>query len=144
VADVVEPRAKVKGQDFPGALGPHDSAGSGATVVLRGAAVAVSEYSARAAVTRGEFIDTWGPGGDGTLRAGTCYFYHAKVSPSSIDRPQNAALRRPPPDKSLLQPPDAGALRTALRDGIPDLPGRCHIPEAHNQFEPLLPSHPTE
>src|SRR3972149_4857738 len=39
VIDVIEPRAKASGQDFPGALGAHVSAGSGATCVLRGGAV---------------------------------------------------------------------------------------------------------
>jgi sarcosine reductase len=65
VADVIEPRAKVDGQDFPGALGPHHGVGSGSTVVLRGAAVAVSEYWASPGNRDpvGEFIDTWGPGG---------------------------------------------------------------------------------
>jgi len=67
VADVVEPRARVSGQDFPGALGAHDSAGSGATIVLRGAAVAVSEFwsSPGNRDPVGEFIDTWGPGAEG-------------------------------------------------------------------------------
>ena len=46
VADIVEPRAKTgdSGQDFPGALGRQATAGQGTTCVLRGAAVAVSEY----------------------------------------------------------------------------------------------------
>ena len=68
VADVIEPRAKAdgKGTDFPGALGKHNPAGGGTTCVLRGAAVAVSEYWANAGHRDpvGEFIDTWGPGAE--------------------------------------------------------------------------------
>ena len=68
VADVFEPRAKAdgKGTDFPGAVGKHGSAGSGTTCVLRGAAVAVSEYWGNVGHRDpvGEFIDTWGPGAE--------------------------------------------------------------------------------
>lgn len=77
VIDVIEPRAKTSpgGQDFPGALGAHTSAGSGTTCVLRGAAVVVSEYrrdERAGADPYGEFIDMWGPGAEAGLYARTC------------------------------------------------------------------------
>jgi sarcosine reductase len=66
VADVIEPRARMQGQDFPGALGRTDPAGEGRTCVLRGTAVAVSEHWADIGSRDpvGEFIDTWGPGAE--------------------------------------------------------------------------------
>jgi glycine reductase complex component B subunit alpha and beta len=66
VSDVIEPRARLQGQDFPGALGRHATVGDGRTCVLRGAAVAVSEYWAEPGNRDpvGEFIDTWGPGAE--------------------------------------------------------------------------------
>ncbi len=68
VADVIEPRAKAdgKGSDFPGAVGKHSPAGNGRTCVLRGAAVAISEYwnDAGSRDPVGEFIDSWGPGAE--------------------------------------------------------------------------------
>src|SRR5512136_2125394 len=67
VADVIEPRAKASatGEDFPGAVGKPGPSGSGATCVLRGAAVAVSEYWGEAGNRDpvGEFIDSLGVGG---------------------------------------------------------------------------------
>jgi len=76
VVDVIEPRAKAKGsgEDFPGAVGGHGSAGSGTTCVLRGAAVVVSEHWTAAGNRDplGDFIDTWGPGADAGAYGKTC------------------------------------------------------------------------
>ena len=59
VSDVIEPRARTGGADFPGAVGGPGWAGNGTTCVLRGAAVAVSQYRGGPASRDpiGEFID---------------------------------------------------------------------------------------
>jgi glycine reductase len=65
VVDVVEPRARAGGHDFPGVLGGHVSAGTGTTFVLRGSAVIVTEHwgdEKQGAESPGDFIDMWGPG----------------------------------------------------------------------------------
>ncbi len=148
VADVVEPRAKVKGQDFPGALGPHDSAGSGATVVLRGAAVTVSEYGApggRESV--GEFIDTWGPGAEagpyGKLSNVSILPYPATGTTPSEYRIalKIAALKTAAylAGAGISRPPDAVEIyELPYGTGIADLPRVAYIFQVlTNQFEPL-------
>ena len=64
VCDVIEPRAKIKGgEDFPGIVG-RGTAGEGSTCVLRGVAVAMSDYSEGRDLSRdpnGEIIDMSGP-----------------------------------------------------------------------------------
>jgi len=70
VVDAVEPRAKTDGgSDFPGAVGPIATAGSGHTCVLEGTAVLMSDYrEARETTTsndpNGEIVDMIGPGAD--------------------------------------------------------------------------------
>lgn len=45
VADVIEPRARKGGEDFPGVLGKIGSAGEGSTCVLRGVGVVINNQS---------------------------------------------------------------------------------------------------
>jgi glycine reductase len=77
VADIIEPRAKIDdgGQDFPGAVGKQASAGQGKTCVLRGAAVALSEYNVEGPVTpdqTGDVIDMAGPGAEASPYGKNC------------------------------------------------------------------------
>lgn len=70
VVDVMEPRAKTDGgPDFPGAVGPQSTAGTGRTCVLEGTAVLLSDYrEVRETTTsndpNGEIIDMTGPAAD--------------------------------------------------------------------------------
>lgn len=70
VVDVIEPRAKNmdNDRDFPGILGPQNTAGQGGTIVLRGAAVITSEYcdpgTGAKADSTGNIIDMSGPGAE--------------------------------------------------------------------------------
>lgn len=60
IADIVEPRAKLAGGvDFPGVLGPLETAGAGTTSVLRGVAVTVLNPEERAG-GRGAVLDMGG------------------------------------------------------------------------------------
>jgi sarcosine reductase len=64
VFDILEPRAKAPGSgpDFPGILGPIESAGQGTTHVLRGAVVTVLDETAP--VAAGKLIEMSGPAGE--------------------------------------------------------------------------------
>lgn len=69
VVDAVEPRIKKNGSNFyfPGILGKPETSGQGITIVLRGAAVILSEYVEEPEHPRdpnGELIDMAGPGAD--------------------------------------------------------------------------------
>lgn len=71
VLDVIEPRAKVSegDADFPGAVGPCKTVGQGATCVLRGAAVLLSDFREVREISTssdpdGEIIDMVGPGAE--------------------------------------------------------------------------------
>ena len=71
VLDVIEPRAKTSdgGEDYPGAVGIQAPAGTGKTCVLKGTAVALSDYRERREVStssfpNGEIIDMFGPGAE--------------------------------------------------------------------------------
>jgi sarcosine reductase len=67
VCDVIEPRAKISGgEDFPGALGRQETAGSGKTSVLRGAAIVLNTQAEthllpEAEDASGNIIDMSGP-----------------------------------------------------------------------------------
>jgi sarcosine reductase len=74
VLDVIEPRAKTSDgdEDFPGAVGKQVSAGAGATCVLKGTAVVLSDYrekpdKGRSSDPNGDIIDMSGPGADAGL-----------------------------------------------------------------------------
>lgn len=69
VSDVIEPRAKLgeSGSDFPGALGRQETAGTGRSCVLAGAAVVIndqSEISGPSKTATGNIIDMSGPGAE--------------------------------------------------------------------------------
>lgn len=70
VVDVMEPRAKTDGgADFPGAVGPIQTAGSGRTCVLEGTAIILSDYRELRETTtsndpNGEIVDMTGPAAD--------------------------------------------------------------------------------
>lgn len=71
VVDVIEPRAKTgtDSRDDLGAAGKQEATGSGSTVVLRGAAVIISDYRDRRDATvstdpHGAIIDMSGPGSE--------------------------------------------------------------------------------
>ncbi|MDQ3828747.1 MAG: glycine/sarcosine/betaine reductase component B subunit, partial [Candidatus Tectomicrobia bacterium] len=63
VFDILEPRAKAPGAgpDFPGILGPIETAGQGTTHALQGCAVTVLDEGAPLAT--GKIIDMWGEAG---------------------------------------------------------------------------------
>lgn len=63
VYDILEPRAKdaANGPDFPGILGPIESAGEGVTHVLQGAAVSV--LNERAPIAGGKIVEMSGDAG---------------------------------------------------------------------------------
>jgi hypothetical protein len=63
VFDILEPRAKAPGAgaDFPGILGPIETAGLGITHVLQGCAVTVLDEGA--ALATGKIVDMWGEAG---------------------------------------------------------------------------------
>ncbi len=63
VLDVVAPRAKVEGEDFPGVLGGIARAGDGATVALSGVGVVVTDQKAQNTSTLA-LIDMSGPNAD--------------------------------------------------------------------------------
>ncbi len=74
VLDVVEPRAKEgdEGADFPGAVGRQVTAGTGKTLVLKGAAVVVADCResaewGRSADPNGDIIDMSGPAAEAGL-----------------------------------------------------------------------------
>lgn len=77
VRDVVEPRAKVNGgSDFPGALGPLQSAGEGQTNRLSGMAVVTCVKYGTSLITgtgapSAAILDMWGPGAQITPYAST-------------------------------------------------------------------------
>jgi sarcosine reductase len=148
VADVIEPRARLNGPDFPGVLGPHDSAGSGTTVVLRGAAVAISEHWSvpgdRDPV--GEFIDTWGVGAEaghyGNLSHLSILPYPARGTPPSEYRvalkiaglKTAAYLAR----AGVTLQPDAIEIYQLGQNEADGLPRIAYIFQVlTNQFEPL-------
>lgn len=64
VFDIIEPRAKEPGSgpDFPGILGPIETAGRGTTHVLRGAAVTVVDDGE--SLENGKVLEMTGPAGD--------------------------------------------------------------------------------
>ena len=63
VLDVVAPRAKLEGEDFPGVLGGIARAGDGATVALSGVGVVVTDQKAQNTSTLA-VIDMSGPNAD--------------------------------------------------------------------------------
>jgi len=77
VCDVIEPRAKISdGEDFPGALGRQETAGSGKTSVLRGAAIVLNtqvetHLLPEAEDASGNIIDMSGPAAEITPYAKT-------------------------------------------------------------------------
>jgi glycine reductase complex component B subunit alpha and beta len=87
VVDVIEPRAKepADGSDFPGAIGPMRTAGSGTTHVLRGALVTLLGAGPAGAV-----IDMTGPWAEWSPFAS---HHHVVVFPQTrADLPRNVAL----------------------------------------------------
>jgi glycine reductase len=78
VYDILEPRAKApgSGSDFPGILGPIDSAGQGTTHVLQGSAVTV--LNENAPIASGKIVDMSGAAGSACPYAG---LHHLVVTP---------------------------------------------------------------
>ncbi len=69
VCDVIEPRARFGGGDFPGVLSKPGVVGGGSTCVLRGVAVVINDYelSLTSMDQLGKIIDMSGPGADASF-----------------------------------------------------------------------------
>lgn len=102
VSDIVEPRAKEtgSGSDFPGVIGPMGVAGSGATHVLRGAAVTVVDEGA--ALQNGKVLEMTGPAGE---RSPYSWLQHLVIVPHAV-----AGLER----HSVLNAQRLAGLKTAV------------------------------
>jgi sarcosine reductase len=148
VFDVVEPRARVGGGDFPGVLSPIASVGSGETHVLRGAAVVmldpVAEPSGRYGV-----IDMSGPAADYSPYAHTHNLALLPQFPPGLERPaQQRALRVASLRaavhlaRAALAHPPAVHERYALTPVPPELPRVAYVYQLHSQQHPTQPGEP--
>ncbi len=152
VVDVIEPRAKVPGSgyNFPGAVGPPGSMGTGYTHVLRGTAVVVNEYWDKVGHRDplGDFIDTWGPGAEASpfgKLSNICILPYPATSSSPSEYRVASKLAGL---KAAAYLADAGDVdkfdETEIfdlshEDGLKDLPRVTYIFQVlTNQFEPLL------
>ncbi len=151
VFDVVEPRAKLGGVDFPGVLGPPRSAGQGSTRVLRGAAVIVLD-PAGGIGGQNAVLDLSGPAGELSRYAATHNLVIVPRLAPGLDRAdQLAALRRLSLRaavhlaRAVGEAGDAAAERevyelTPVAD--PTLPRVAYVYQLHSQQYPTLPGEP--
>jgi glycine reductase complex component B subunit alpha and beta len=91
VCDVIEPRAKIGGGDFPGVLSKQ-GAGEGSTCVLRGAAVVINDYelSLTSVDQAGKTIDMSGPGAEASVYS---RLHNVVVVPHAADGVSTDAYR---------------------------------------------------
>ena len=147
VFDVVEPRARAGGGDFPGVLGPIASVGSGETHVLRGAAVVTLDPGGLAG--RHAVIDMSGPAAEYSRYAHTYNVVLVpKVAPGVDRATQQRALRVASLRaavylaRAALDHPAAARERYALDPAPAELPRVAYVYQLHSQQHPTLPNEP--
>jgi sarcosine reductase len=123
VLDVVAPRARLDGGDFPGVLGAMARAGRGATLALEGVAVVVTDQQAETTSTLA-VIDMAGPGAALSLFGGTHNVVVSAAPAPGVGRSEYLAAARLAALKAAVH------LAQAARDAEPERVEVFELPPA--------------